>query len=203
MGPCWHYVGSFFALGRLFFTLERLSHVCWAFFYSRSTFFSRFGWLRVGCLGIQGQFRGSETTFFGVLSSAQVCNAKKLRMCKNHSFSCVFVWFLHIASFVFKPQNNAKSFPGPVQQSFLQRLCSSSVLKWILESLVLSGAPLDWLLFALGRLLASLGRFLGVSWALLGRSWLPLGCSVELHGCIWVPWAVPGLDFKGFGDVPD
>ena len=68
---------------------------------------------------------------------------------------------------------------------------------------MLSGAPLDWLLFALGRLLASLGHFLGVSWALLGRSWLPLGCSVELHGCIWVPWAVPGLDFKGFGDVPD
>ena len=133
LGPCWHYVGSFFALGRLFFTLERLSHVCWAFFYSRSTFFSRFGWLRVGCLGIQGQFRGSETTFFGVLSSAQVCNAKKLRMCKNHSFSCVFVWFLHIASFVFKLQNNAKSFPGPVQQSFLQRLCSHSVLKGILE----------------------------------------------------------------------
>ena len=90
------------------------------FFYSRSTFFSRFGWLRVGCLGIQGQFRGSETTFFGVLSSAQVCNAKKLRMCKNHSFSGVFVWFLHIASFVFKSQSNAKSFPGPVQQSFLQ-----------------------------------------------------------------------------------
>ena len=68
---------------------------------------------------------------------------------------------------------------------------------------MLSGASLDRLLFALGRLLASLGRFLGVSWALLGRSWLPLGCSVELHGCIWVPWAVPGLDFKGFGDVPD
>ena len=133
MGPCWHYVGSFFALGRLFFALERLSRVCWAFSYSCSTFFSRFGWLRVGCLGIQGQFRGSETTFFGVLSSAHVCNAKKWHMCKNHSFSCVFVWFLHIASFVFKPQNNAKSFPGPVQQSFLQRLCSNSVLKWILE----------------------------------------------------------------------
>ena len=134
----------------------------WAFFYPRSTFFSRFGWLRVGCLGIQGQFRGSDTTFFGVLSSAQVCNAKKLRMCKNHSFSCVFVWFLHIASFVFKLHNNAKSFPGPVQQSFLQRLCSHSVLKWILEGLALSGASLDRLLFALGRLLASLGHFLGV-----------------------------------------
>ena len=71
------------------------------------------------------------------------------------------------------------------------------------KGLVLSGASLDRLLFALGRLLASLGHFLGVSWALLGRSWLSLGCSVELHGCISVPRTVPGLDFKGFGDVSD
>ena len=68
---------------------------------------------------------------------------------------------------------------------------------------MLSGAPLDRLLLALGRLLASLEHFLGVSWAFLGRSRLSLGRSVELHGCISVPWAVPGLDFKGFGDVPD
>ena len=71
------------------------------------------------------------------------------------------------------------------------------------KGLVLSGASLDRLLFALGRLLASLGHFLGVSWALLGRSWLSLGCSVELHGCISAPRTVPGLDFKGFGDVSD
>ena len=129
LGPCWLIFrswASFFHSGP---PLARLFGV----FYSRSTFFSRFGCLRVGCLAIQGQFRGSETTFLGVCSSAQVSNAKKLRICKNHSFSCVFVWFLHIASFVFKPQNNVKSFPGPVQQSFLQRLCSHSVLKWILE----------------------------------------------------------------------
>ena len=127
------HMGAMLSLCWLIFALERLWRVCWAFSYSCSTFFSRFGWLRVGCLGIQGQFRGSETTLFAVLLSGQVCNANKLRMCKNHSFSRVFVWFLHIASFVFKPQNNAKSFPGPVQQSFLQRLCSHSVLKWILE----------------------------------------------------------------------
>ena len=71
------------------------------------------------------------------------------------------------------------------------------------EGLALSGASLGRLLFALGRLLASVGRFLGVSWALLGRSWLSLGCSVELHGCISAPRTVPGLDFKGFGDVSD
>ena len=39
------------------------------------------------------------------------------------------------------------------------------------------------------------GGLLGTSWTL---SWLSLGCSVELHACISVPWAVPGLDFKGF-----
>ena len=58
-------------------------------------------------------------------------------------------------------------------------------------------------LLALGRLLASLGCFLGVSWALLGRSWLSLGSSVELQGHILAPRIVPGLDFRGFGDVPD
>ena len=68
---------------------------------------------------------------------------------------------------------------------------------------MLSGAPLDRLLLALGRLLASLEHFLGVSWAFLGRSRLSLGRSVELHGCISAPRTVPGLDFKGFGDVSD
>ena len=71
------------------------------------------------------------------------------------------------------------------------------------EGLALSGASLGRLLFALGRLLASLGCFLGVSWALLGRSWLSLGCSVELQGRILAPRTAPGLDFRGFGDVPD
>ena len=71
------------------------------------------------------------------------------------------------------------------------------------EGLAHSEASLGRLLFALGRLLASLGRFLGVSLPLLGRSWLPLGCSVELQGRILSPRSVPGLDFKGFGDIPD
>ena len=66
-----------------------------------------------------------------------------------------------------------------------------------------SEASLGRLLFALGRLLASLGGFLGVSWAVLERSWLSLGCCVELQGRMLAPRTVPGLDFRGFGDVPD
>ena len=75
LGPCWGHVGSFFALGRLFFALGRLLRVWWAFFPHVRLFFSRFGWLRVGFSGILGQFRESETTFFGILSSAQLCKA--------------------------------------------------------------------------------------------------------------------------------
>ena len=39
LGPCWHYVGSFFALGRLFLALGRHLHVCWAFFTHVRPFF--------------------------------------------------------------------------------------------------------------------------------------------------------------------
>ena len=71
------------------------------------------------------------------------------------------------------------------------------------EGLAPSGASLGRLLFALGRLLASLRCFWVVSWTLRGRSGLGLGCSVELQSRILAPGAVPGLDFKGCGDVPD
>ena len=69
--------------------------------------------------------------------------------------------------------------------------------------MAVSWAPLGQLMFALGRLVASLGCCLGVSWPLLGRSWLSLGCSVEVQGRILDPRTVQGVDFKGFGDVPD
>ena len=94
--------------------------------------------------------------------------------------------------------------PGACRTELLAKIVLKK-LSWgaFFEGLALSWASLGRLLFALGRLLASLGHFLGVSWALLGRSWLSLGCSVELHGCISVPRTVPGLDFKGFGDVSD
>ena len=43
LGPCWHYVGSFFALGRLFLALGRHLHVCWAFFTHVRLFFRVLG----------------------------------------------------------------------------------------------------------------------------------------------------------------
>ena len=72
-----------------------------------------------------------------------------------------------------------------------------------LKGLALSWASLGRLLSSLGRLQASFGCLLGVSWALLGRSWLSLGWSGELQGRILTPRIVPGLNFRGLGDVPD
>ena len=43
LGPCWHYVGSFFALGRLFLALGRHLRVCWAFFTHVRLFFRVLG----------------------------------------------------------------------------------------------------------------------------------------------------------------
>ena len=87
LGPCWHYVGSFFALGRLFLALGRLLRVCKAFFTYVRLFFRVLG--RSGSdFGLsRDDFEGAETLFFNVLSRAQACDAKTLRMCRNHNFS--------------------------------------------------------------------------------------------------------------------
>ena len=135
---CWGHVGTMlahFSLLGVFFSLWNASRTFVGRFFTHVRLFFRvLGGSGSDVWASRDNFEGPKLLFWVFCRpSAQVCNAKKLRMCKNHSFSCVFVWFLHIASFVFKPQNNAKSFPGPVQQSFLQRLCSHSVLKWILE----------------------------------------------------------------------
>ena len=130
--PCWLYVGAFFVLGRAFFSLGWFLGVCWAFFAHVGRFFGVLGRSGSDFEASRNSFGGSETSFFNVLSPAKACNLKNLLMCTNHSFSQVFVWFLHIARFVLRPQNDAKAFPEPVEHSFLQRLCSKRVLGWIL-----------------------------------------------------------------------
>ena len=62
-GLCRRYVVSVFALGRLFFTQERLSHVCWAFFYSRSTFFRVLGGSGSDVWASRDNFEGPKLLF--------------------------------------------------------------------------------------------------------------------------------------------
>ena len=110
---------------------------------------------------------------------------------------------LHKPDCVLMPPNDAKSFLELSNKAICKHCAQNASWDGFWEGLALSWASLGRLLFALGRLLASLGCFLGVSWALLGRSWLSLGCCVELQGRMLAPRTVPGLDFRGFGDVPD
>ena len=83
LGLCW----LIFALGRLFFDLGRLLGVCWMFLAHVVRFFDVSGRSGSDFGASRDDIGGSEPSFFDVLSCAHACNAKKLRMCKNHSFS--------------------------------------------------------------------------------------------------------------------
>ena len=174
------------ALFSHFFALGRLLRGSGAFFAHVGRFFRVSG--RSGSnFGPPGHnFGGSETSFFDVWAHAQVCNARQLLMRKNHDFSEVFAWFLHIASFALRLQNDAKSVLEPVEQSFLQRLCCKHVLGRILGGF---GAlwGVTWPAFvrswaAPGLSWVLLGRLLNTSWALLAVSWLLWGDSAPHFG---------------------
>ena len=144
-------------------------------------------------------FGGPKAFFFYVFSHTRACNAKKLRICKKHSFSHVF----------YKSQatrTRQKTIHNPFRN--LARSTSqqdhAQNLSWVSPASLLegSGALLGRLLAALGRLLALLGRFLGGSWPLLGHSWASLGWSGSFPVCILAPLDAPGLDFGGFGALP-
>ena len=188
---CWRYVGSFFALGR--FLGAFYASCCafcrsWLFFF---TFWTILGSIFEGLGGVGEGFEGSKRIFFDAFLCARACNAKKLRMCKNHSFSYGFSCFLHIACFLHKPTNDTTSLLERVEQSFPHILCKKLALGAILEVL---GALLGLIWPAFGRSWVApgpswvvLGRLLGTSWALLAVSWLLCGASWLHFGCQDLP----------------
>ena len=77
LGPCWHYVGSFFALGRLFLALGRHLRVCWAFFTHVRLFFRVLG-------GAGSDFQASGGNLEGLkLLFSMSCRARRSAMRKN------------------------------------------------------------------------------------------------------------------------
>ena len=91
LGPCWHYVGSFFALGRLCLALGRHLHVRWAFFTHVRLFFRVLG-------GAGSDFQASGDNLEGPkLFFSMFCRARRSAMRKNcaRAKTTVFPVFLY------------------------------------------------------------------------------------------------------------
>ena len=89
MASCWHYAGSFFALGRLFFALGWFSSASCTFLAHVGRFFRAldrsgldFGWSEAGF----GAFRN---TFEDVFEHSRARITEMLLMQQNHSFGNV------------------------------------------------------------------------------------------------------------------
>ena len=69
LGPCWHYVGTFFALGRFFSRLGRLCAILgrfWLFLVVFFAFWSVSGWILERSGTLWGGFGGPKALFFEV-----------------------------------------------------------------------------------------------------------------------------------------
>ena len=201
--PSWDYVGTFSVLGRVFFAFACFLTPCWAFVAHAGRF--------LAVLGRSGSDFGLSRANFEVPKPhfSRFCRARRLAIRTHCAFAKTtvfprFFYGFYTSQALCSSHRTRKNRSRSLLNRASCKDCAKK-LSWggILEGLALSWASLGRLLFALGRLLASLGCFLGVSWALLGRSWLSLGCCVELQGRMLAPRTVPGLDFRGFGDVPD
>ena len=86
LGPCWHAVDSFFALGRLFFALGWFLSASCGFFAHVGRFFRALG--RSGLdLGWSGEgFGAFKTTFVDDFWRQQARITEMLLMQQNHSF---------------------------------------------------------------------------------------------------------------------
>ena len=91
--PCWAHVGTFFALGRLFFALGWFLNVFCTFLAHVGRFFPTLG--RPGLdFGSSGPgFRAFKTTFDDVFWRSHARVAEMLIRQQNHSFCDVFIDF--------------------------------------------------------------------------------------------------------------
>ena len=133
-GPCWHYVGSFFALGRL------LGH----FLLVLGAFSSLHGFLIAfrdapgSILEAPGVSRRPPgrvleaprpyfSTFFRARELASACASQNLRMCKKPVFTRFLLGF-YMTHMLHKWQKpDKKSVPGLCEWTFAQRSCKHCV----------------------------------------------------------------------------
>ena len=199
MGPCWHYVGSFFALGRLFLALGRPLRVCKAFFTHVRLFFRVLG--RSGSdFPASGDNLEGPKLLFSVFCLASRSAMRKYCACAKTTVFPVFLYGFYILRALSSSHKTTQNHARSLSNRASCKDCAP-IASWggFWKGLVLSGASLDQLLFALGRLLASLGHFLGVSWAFLDA----LGCLLAALWNFTAAFRLPGPSqasiLKGLG----
>ena len=95
LGPCWHYVGTFFVLGRLFCVLGCLLRVCSAFFTHVRLFFRVSG--RSGSdLGTSKGILEGPKLLFSVLCHAGGSAIRKNCACAKTTVFPVFLYGFYI-----------------------------------------------------------------------------------------------------------
>ena len=183
----------------LFFALERLSHVCWAFFYSRSTFFCVLGGSGSDVWSSRDNFEGPKLLFLVSCRPRRSAMRKNCACAKTTIFP-VFLYGFYILQALSSSHKTTQNYFRCLSNRASCKDCAP-IASWggFWKGLVFSGVSLDRLLFALGRLLASLGHFLGVSWAFLDT----LGCLLAALWSFTAAFRLPGpsqaLILRGLG----
>ena len=197
LGPCWRYVGTFFALGRFLFTswafLGRFLLFLVVFF----AFWSVLGWILERSGTLQGEFgRPQSLIFRGFCACARL-------LCENAADVSKPQFFLGFSNVFGMPRAS-----GTDTKTMKNRCRSLSHEPSHEErAKILCWAPPGSILKGFGFLPDTLWTALGGSWASLGRSWVPfgrlLGTSWASLGCSWVPPGCQMLPRTGSASILD
>ena len=111
MGPCWHYVGSFFALGRLFLALGRHLRVCWAFFTHVRLFFRVLGGAGSDFQASGDNLEGPKLLFL-VFCCPRMSAMRKNGTCAKTTVFPVFLYGFYILRACLQVTKQRKIIPG-------------------------------------------------------------------------------------------
>ena len=173
LGPCWHYVGSFFAFGRLFHSGTPLARLLGVFLLTFDFFFAF--WVAPGRMfGHPGTISTVRNYVFWcfVVRAGLRCEPRA-RVQKPQFFLCFCMVFTY-CELCLQATKQRKIIPGACSTELPAKI----VLRFRLE--MTSGGV--WC--SLGRHLTGFCSLLGGFWPLLGTSWASLGQFLDALGCL-------------------
>ena len=174
LGPCWRYVGSFFALGRVLCVLGCILYVLLCFVVALGRFFRVLGRSGLDFGGLQG-VRGGFGRLLGPVFASFL--ARRNDLARKTS----------ILEKPLKTSTGAIKFKVRALTPYakIDQKTEKTRTEGLSNPAVDEGRNKNWPWGSPGSILQPLGRLLDVPWASLGRSWAPLGHSWALLGPLW------------------